>query len=91
MKKCSHCHLSGRKKKTPAQFASCVHISHSVALIFLLKEAKPATGRKHLHCNVWLGCVVRVGGRQLVLNFMNIMSLHSVQGFRGVTPTFLTT
>ena len=48
--------LIGEAGKT-AQFACLFHTSHSFALILLLKEAKPATGRKRLHCNVCLGCV----------------------------------
>ena len=91
---------SERLRKT-TQFACLSHISHSVGLIWLLKEAKPATGRKRLHCNVCLGyvCVyvcacVCVGYEQGGGGWCwtwNIMSLHNVQGFRGVSFTFLTT
>lgn len=38
-------------------YFSLSYISLFCSLILLLKEAKPATGRKRLHCNVCLGCV----------------------------------
>lgn len=51
---------SERQRKT-ARFAPLFHTTRSSALILLLKEAKPATGRKRLHCNVCLACVCVCG------------------------------
>lgn len=64
-------------------------IYRAFALILSLKEAKPATGRKRLHCNVSV-CVVRAGGRQLALNLKHHFARRSrFQGRYEHIPTWL--